>query len=142
MLTKEKMQAARRILDEMFKNSKELAELNINLELGNGRYGNETGTFKLNVISMQNGKVVPKEEIDFKNECYRFGLEKEHLGQKFMCQGEEFEICGLKPRSYKRPILAKTKTGKTYKFAPYTVKQSLGIKEEIGKLTLKRIIGD
>ena len=55
-----------------------------------------------------------------------FDLDPADLGREFTSRGNTFRITGLKPKSYKFPILAaNVKTGKTFKVPAETVKAGL-----------------
>jgi hypothetical protein len=91
---------------------------NVSLNTGNCSYDAQQATFKLGVVAnSEDGKVVTKSELDFYEHCESFGLSKADFGKKYKVNGKVCEINGLKPRSYKFPILATDiKTGVCYKF--------------------------
>jgi hypothetical protein len=107
-------------------------ELDVNLRVGNCSFdptGNNC-TFKLEVAAKrEDGTVVSKEAEDFKRFAKLEGFSPSDLGRKFISNGSEFEVCGYKARSYKRPILAKEiRTGKIYKFTSESIRIKFGIK--------------
>lgn len=104
----------------------------IKFHAGNASYTQAVATFKLEVatIDNENGSVNTKEAEDFKINCFRYGLKKEHLGQAFSWfNGNKFTIIGCKPRSRKQPIIAINESGRRYKFSSESVLAALGEKD-------------
>lgn len=74
----------------------------------------------------ENGRVLSAEGKAFLEQATLFGLKPEDLGRKFQDSGDEYEVCGLKPRSRKYPVLAtNTRSGKTFKFPVSVVRAAL-----------------
>lgn len=68
-------------------------------------------------LTQKGGEVVDPGKINFDRYARSFGLNKEDFGKKFSTCNGTYQICGIKLRSYKYPILAKnSKDGRTYKF--------------------------
>jgi len=104
-------------------------ELGVTVALRNGSYNSANITFKLECAEINaDGVAQTKEVSDFRRYAYRLGLDPKDLGREFRAGGQLFEICGLKPRSRRYPILGKNKAGKVYKFAASTVKFGLEIR--------------
>ena len=91
----------------------------ITIAVGRGSYGGETGTLKLELATLgENGEVESPAAKDFKAHAELFGLKATDLGRRFVSNGSEFVISGLKPRNRKYPIIAtKVSDGKTFKFS-------------------------
>lgn len=100
---------------------------NVKIELGNGRFNDSSATFKLIVTGNgENGEVIDNNENQFMQYCEVFGFKKSDFGKTFFNMSGSYEICGIKPSSYKYPILGKNViTGKIYKFPADVVKMSL-----------------
>tara|TARA_R110002110_G_scaffold69439_12_gene187217 strand:- start:1087 stop:1512 length:426 start_codon:yes stop_codon:yes gene_type:complete len=97
------------------------AEYGLTLTLGRGTYSTEngTGTLKLELATLgENGEAESPAAKDFKAHAELFGLKATDLGRRFVSNGSEFEISGLKPRNRKYPIIAtKVSDGRGYKFS-------------------------
>jgi len=65
--------------------------------------------------------------IDFRKNCFKYGLKETDLGSVFKNASlERFEIIGAKPRNRKYPIIAKkVSNGKEYKFTTLSVQMGL-----------------
>lgn len=93
----------------------------IDISIGGGKFSGTNVELKLRIAQVtSSGKIMTREAEDFKRHAAHFGLEPTYLHCKFMVNGSEYEIIGLKPRSYKYPILGKNHTG-TYKFSTQDV---------------------
>ena len=88
----------------------------------------DASTFKpkieLSVVA-PDGVVATPERRDFEDMALLYGLAATDLGREFQSNGSRFTICGAKPRSPKRPILAKRSDGQVFKFSPDAVKSAL-----------------
>ncbi len=95
------------------------AQHGITLTVGRGTYGGETGTLKIELATLgENGEVESPAAKDFKAHAEFFGLKATDFGRRFVSNGSEFEIAGLKPRNRKYPIIAtKVSDGRSYKFS-------------------------
>ena len=91
----------------------------VTIAVGRGSYGGETGTLKLEIATLgENGEAESPAAKDFKAHAELFGLKATDLGRRFVSNGSEFEISGLKPRNRKYPIIGtKVSDGKTFKFS-------------------------
>ena len=75
----------------------------------------------------ENGEIISREVIDFKELCGLYGLKPEDLGKTFSSYtGEVYKIIGLKSNSRKFPILVeKISNGKKYKLPETLVVRGL-----------------
>jgi hypothetical protein len=90
--------------------------LGVHLTVGRATYSLNNAVFKVEAADIVGGKFVTKEVEAFNMLATGYGLQKEDLGKKFMFQGTQYEVCGLKP-STEFPILAKRlHDGKVFKF--------------------------
>ncbi len=113
--------AAKILREEALRAVKEVADRHgIVVELGNGRYDPNIGTFDLKVKFALEGS----ERKDFERWATILGLDPEDFGKKFINGGKTFRISGIAPRSKTYPILA-TSGGKTYKFRVESVRAGL-----------------
>ena len=94
-------------------------ELGVNIRIGNARFTRASVTFKMDVVvNNSDGSAQTKASLDFEKHANRYDLKPSDLGKAFSLNGETFTIEGLKPRSHKYPILARSgKNGKLYKLA-------------------------
>ena len=104
-------------------------ELGVTFSRGSGSYDSATYSMKVTAtVDNVDGSTRTPEMMDFERHASMYGLEAENLGATFTQGGTEYEIVGMKPRSSKYPILAKSFTnGKTYKFPADTVKRLLTV---------------
>lgn len=99
--------------------NKALADLGLQGSLGNMTYDGSKVSAKLTITLA--GVDVAKEE--FEKHCYLYDLKKSDYGMQFVSQGETFELCGIKPRARKFPLVAKNvRTGKRFKFPRRAIK--------------------
>ena len=99
----------------------------ITLTVGRGSYGGETGTLKIELATLgENGEAETTAAKEFKQYAGMVGLEPTDLGRRFVSNGEEYEVSGLKLRNRKYPVLAtKVSNGKVYKFTAMVVRLRL-----------------
>lgn len=124
MITREKIRDMRKDIDAALK---EVAEKHcVTIEAGNASYSSKSFSLKLNITeNASDGSTVSQGELDWEKSHWKFGLDKDLFGKTFKTNKGEYEIVGLKPRSYKYPVLGKSlKDGKTYKFPEATVKKA------------------
>lgn len=101
-------------------------DLGIDISLGSCRYTTKNATLKLEIATLgDDGAIQNKEAEDFKIFAPRYGLSASDLGKTFESSGTTYEVCGLKPRSRKYPILAKRADGRMFKFAARYVKERM-----------------
>jgi hypothetical protein len=118
-------------LRERFKTAiKPLAkELGLAIDLGNCTFTANNCRFQLKVALLDtSGKAITEDADCFRSNAKLFGFEPDDLGRKFSFQGQPYTICGLKPKSRKYPVIARSANGKSYKFPCRTVLSSLGRK--------------
>lgn len=124
MLTKD---AVRSTLAQL---EKALAGINLpgfQIKLGRSTY-RDTITTKIEIMPISvDGEVVSKEAVAFKELATIYGLKPEHLGQKVVVNGTQYEIIGLAHKSHRFPILAKRGDGKTFKFPAESIRMKLGV---------------
>jgi len=102
-------------------------ELGVAIDLGNCTFKTNNCRFQLRVAVLDpNGKAITQEIDSFRSSAKLFGLEPDDLGREFIFQGQSYTICGLKPKSRKYPVIARSGNGKNYKFACRTVLEALG----------------
>jgi hypothetical protein len=97
------------------------------LETGNGRFSPSNATVKLKISCInKGGEVLSKEAEDFKQDCWKFGLQPEDLGKSFRSNVKEWKVVGLLPRSRKYPVLCeRLPDGKRFKFPAKVVEEGL-----------------
>ncbi|GIU41016.1 hypothetical protein TUM3794_20410 [Shewanella colwelliana] len=92
----------------------------LTVTLGDASYTENSITFKTTAAVKIEGipaEIEPtKKALDFLNYAELLGLNKSDLGRKFISNGREFTLCGYKPRSTKRPFVAKAPDGQDYVF--------------------------
>ncbi len=67
-----------------------------------------------------------KEADDFAAHAFMFGLQSGHFGKTFTFRKRAYKIVGIRPKSYKFPILgARVPDGKVFKFPVDTVTTNL-----------------
>jgi hypothetical protein len=82
---------------------------------GGAKYDPAGGTVTVTLTFALAG--VDPRQVEFNRVCSAFDMEEEDFGAKFKSNGNEFEVCGLKTRAPKFPLLGR-KVGTTdiYKF--------------------------
>lgn len=86
------------------------------ITVGFGRisYDNSNYTTKMSVSV---GDADQAAKAEFERYCFKFNIKAEAFGTTFRAHGEEFTVCGIKPKAKKMPIIATNAAGKRYKFA-------------------------
>jgi hypothetical protein len=98
---------------------------------GNGRFDSRSIRFKVEIVvagAVDTSSLVDKAKTDFEFYASRFGLSKDDWGKRFLSRGKSYTICGIKPSSYKYPILGKSPRGAVYKFTADGVLKGMGKK--------------
>jgi len=111
--------SCKRLRDELDKVLAPLGmKLGLDISAGNATFTAENATFKVKIATLSADGTVRDEEAEaFKKGAVLYGLKPEMLNTTFKgWNGETFEIVGLATRSRKYPVLAKDKSGKTFKF--------------------------
>lgn len=67
------------------------------------------------------------ELLAFVRHARSFGFSETDYNRTFENQGQSFKLCGIKPKSYKYPLVCKSARGTLYKFTVKDVKNSMGI---------------
>ena len=102
-------------------------ELGLAIEIGSCTFSASNCRFHLKVSVLDcDGKAITEESESFRSNAKLFGLEPDDLGKEFVFRGQSYNICGLKPKSRKYPVIARSNNGKDYKFACRTVLLALG----------------
>lgn len=110
--------AVRRINNDIELALKAVADrYGVQIKVGNSRFSDSNCTTKIDISTVnEGGTVMTKEATDFNRFASSFGITKK-LGDTFDFRYDRYEITGLKPRSSKYPVLAKSlSSGKTFKF--------------------------
>ena len=100
----------------------------IGVKAGNATYSPENATFKVELaVKNEGGMAVTKEATEYKRMANFMGLKAEWLNQEFLFRGEKYLVVGLKPKSYKFPVLAKRYDGKVFKIPVNAVRKGFGL---------------
>ncbi|MCK5235601.1 MAG: hypothetical protein KAR06_01340, partial [Deltaproteobacteria bacterium] len=94
-------------------------ELGISIDSAGGRFCDSTFNLKIEMKTLNEAGENKSDRDDYElyASSYPCDLDGTEFGKTFNHQGEEFEICGWKPKSRKYPVLGRSKrTGKTFKF--------------------------
>ena len=91
------------------------AKYGITLELGNMRYSEGQFTTKLTATAAETKSDAAR--VNWETHAIRFGLENSMFGKRFSASGKTLEICGIKPRNRKYPVLARSTNGEVYKLS-------------------------
>ena len=101
-------------------------DLGVSVEIGNGRFNDESVTFKITFHVERPEGTKTTAEMQFEALAPQFGLKVSDLHRKFRSGHKVYEITGLKATRHKYPINATdVLTGKPFKFAVHTVKAGL-----------------
>jgi len=101
-------------------------ELGVVMDLGHCTFQASNCRFQLKVaVRDSSGKAVTEEADAFRHNAKLFGFEPADLGREFTFEGQPYTICGLRPKSRKYPVIARSGSGKDYKFACRTVLEAL-----------------
>jgi hypothetical protein len=104
-------------------------ELGVAIDLGNCSFAANNCRFQLKVALLDSsGEAITEDADCFRVNAKLFGFEPDDLGREFSFQGQPYTICGLKPKSCKYPVIARSDNGKNYKFPCRTVLSALGRK--------------
>ena len=102
-------------------------ELGLAIEIGSCTFNTSNCRFQLKVSVLDgDGKAITEESESFRSNAKLFGLEPDDLGKEFVFRGQSYNICGLKPKSRKYPVIARSDNGKDYKFTCRMVLSALG----------------
>jgi hypothetical protein len=99
-------------------------EHNLSIRPGTHRFSDSNATLKFELMDVTaSGDVLTPEAQEWKRSANRYGFQPEDLGGTFVCNGETFEIAGLKTRRPKYPVSGKNlKTGRMHKFPVASVR--------------------
>ncbi|MBN2272139.1 MAG: hypothetical protein JXN61_16110 [Sedimentisphaerales bacterium] len=102
-------------------------ELGVAIDFGSCTFNTSNCKLQLKVSVLDgDGRAITEEGESFRNNAKLFGLEPDDLGKEFTFRGQSYTICGLKPKSRKYPVIARSDNGKDYKFPCRTVLEALG----------------
>ena len=102
-------------------------ELGVAIDLGNCTFKTSNCKFQLKFAVLDpDGEAITEESESFRSSAKLFGLEPDDLGKEFTYRRQSYTICGLKPKSRKYPVIARSDNGKDYKFACRVVLEALG----------------
>lgn len=122
MFTKNELKIYRVEMENALKGFAE--KYNFDIKAGNISYDSNSFNIKIEVRQKEiNGKSF--EQAEFESLCVLFDFKPEDYGKKFNYNGRMFSLTGFNTKAHKMPILA-TSEGKTYKFAPDTIKKLIG----------------
>jgi len=97
-------------------------ELGVVIDLANCTFKTNNCRFQLKVAVLDpDGKAITEEIDSFRSNAKLFGFEPDDLGKEFIYRRQSYTICGLKPKSRKYPVIARSDNGKDCKFACRTV---------------------
>ena len=101
-------------------------EHDVKITVGTGNFDSSTLNLKLEIAELsENGEALSRAANDFKTLAPSFGLLPDDLGKEFKTPQGVYKIVGLKPRSYRYPVIAESR-GKRFKFSAENVKMHLG----------------
>ena len=101
-------------------------ELGVMIDFGSCKFQTNNCRIQLKIAVLNpDGEPVTEEADAFRRSATLFGFETADLGAEFTVQGQAFTICGLRPKSRKYPVIARSGNGKDYKFACRTVLEAL-----------------
>jgi hypothetical protein len=92
----------------------------LQLDIRGGTF--DSGSFKPRVEF----KTAASDRDEFARYATLYGLNADDFGRSFRNGGREFTVAGISPRSPRRPILAKSADGRTWKFPADAVVRALG----------------
>jgi len=101
---------------------------NVSITFGNGRYDDRGCRFKMAILDIGGEEALTDMNAAiFKAHAPSFGLKADDFHRTFRSyRGEKVKIVGIKPRSFKYPIICeKLNNGKRYKFSPNEVQNGL-----------------
>ena len=102
-------------------------ELGVAINLGGCSFRGCNCKYQLEVALFDpNGQAITGEVQAFSSSAHLFGLESSDLGKQFIFEGQPYNICGIKSKNRKYPIIARSSNGRQYKFACRTVLEALG----------------
>jgi len=98
-------------------------EENVKISFGNIRYNSAYYTSQLKVSTLEKNEKV---KGVYESICRSLGFTQDVVGMTFTKGSTQYEIIDIKTRNRKYPVIAKTKSGKQYKFTVSTVKSLIG----------------
>ena len=102
-------------------------ELGVAIDFGSCTFKTNNCRLQLRVSVLDpDGKAITEESESFRSSAKLFGLEPDDLGKEFTFRSQLYTICGLKPKSRKYPVVARSDNDKDYKFGCRTILIALG----------------
>ena len=98
-------------------------EENVKISFGNIRYNSAYYTSQLKVTTLEKNEKV---KGVYESICRSLGFTQDVVGMTFTQGSTQYEIIEIKTRNRKYPVIAKTKSGKQYKFSVPMVKRLIG----------------
>lgn len=101
------------------------SELGVTFKVGNGRYSSTDVSVKITATEdASDGTKVSPDQVDFVQNCARWGMKPTDIGRKFISQRSRkvFTLTGSSSRRHKYPISAVDQNGRGFKFPPTAVK--------------------
>lgn len=98
-------------------------EENVKINFGSIRYNSAYYTSQIKVLTLDKNEKV---KGVYESICRSLGFTQDVVGMIFTQGSTQYEIIDIKTRNRKYPVIAKTKSGKQYKFSVSTVKSLIG----------------
>jgi hypothetical protein len=107
----------------------------ITIVLGGGRFSPTEYRAKVTASTTAPANAVDRARKEFDEHCGAFFLRSGDFGASFTNPygGGTFTVCGIKPRSFKHPILCRNSRGTVYKIPASQVLRGLGRTDEARK---------
>jgi hypothetical protein len=104
-------------------------KFDVKTTVGNASFTATNIVFKIEFAEKTaDGQVLNREAEAFKRNAKFYGFDADDFGKTFIFRREGYKISGLKPKSYRFPILGTRADGKTFKFPANDVLRALGKK--------------
>ena len=97
----------------------------LDIAVGEPRWNDREVTVRVKVTIADQSEYLDAKKAEWDAHCEYFGFSSEDFGRKFQFGAKMYTICGIKPRNYKLPIIAKDVRGKLYKWSPSHIKEKL-----------------
>ena len=98
-------------------------EENVKIDFNNIRYNSAYYTTQIKVSTLDKNEKV---KSVYESICRTLGFTQDVVGMKFTQSDMVYEIIDIKTRNRKYPVIAKTDSGKQYKFSVNTIKRLIG----------------
>ncbi len=103
------------------------AQHGLKLTAGRCKYTDSNAVFTLTAsVVSQDGVAQTPERTSYTTNCELYGLKREWLDQRVVVNGTSYTVAGLKPSSFKYPVLLKSaNTGTMFKFKPESLVKAM-----------------